>query len=113
MPAPAVYVIAILGGAAAAVAFKQFVYEPHIHPRFQNWRAEYTARRRRRRGLVELDSTVGGHPDDDGDTELQSLYQSDQEMRELQTGTPTGRVDEWRSGVDRFTPPGLRYRGTP
>lgn len=48
MPAPAIYVIAIVGTIGAAIAFKEFVYEPHIVPAIDRWKAEYQAARRRR-----------------------------------------------------------------
>ncbi|KAF4619764.1 hypothetical protein D9613_004738 [Agrocybe pediades] len=48
MPAPAVYVLAILGTVGAALVFKEFVYEPHIAPAIDRWKVEYQAARRRR-----------------------------------------------------------------
>ncbi|KAF7975593.1 hypothetical protein HWV62_9157 [Athelia sp. TMB] len=82
----------------------------------QTWQASYAARRRRRSGpsIIDLSSTVGPHRDDDhssrsSDGGLPDL--GDTEMREFGgEGSGTGRVDEWRSGVDR-SHSGLRYRG--
>ncbi|KAF8165929.1 hypothetical protein B0H34DRAFT_256111 [Crassisporium funariophilum] len=48
MPAPAVYILAVLGTVGAAYAFKEFVYEPHIAPHIDRWKFEYMAARRRR-----------------------------------------------------------------
>ncbi|PPQ92763.1 hypothetical protein CVT25_003872 [Psilocybe cyanescens] len=48
MPAPAVYIIAIVGTVGAVLAFKEFVYEPHIAPAIDKWKLEYQAARRRR-----------------------------------------------------------------
>ncbi|KAF9004240.1 hypothetical protein BDQ17DRAFT_1541476 [Cyathus striatus] len=54
MPAPAVYVLAVVGAVGAAFAFKEFVYEPVIAPRVERWAAEYLAKRAaRRRRLAE------------------------------------------------------------
>ncbi|KAF7791767.1 hypothetical protein EIP86_002791 [Pleurotus ostreatoroseus] len=50
MPGPAVYVVAavaVIGTVAAAVAFKEFVYDPHLAPKFEAW-GEVMAERRRR-----------------------------------------------------------------
>ncbi|KAF5322314.1 hypothetical protein D9619_000140 [Psilocybe cf. subviscida] len=60
MPAPAVYVLAVLGTVGAAFVFKEFVYEPHIAPAIDRWRAEYQATRRRREqeSLHEAQSVV-------------------------------------------------------
>ncbi|KAF8967494.1 hypothetical protein BDZ97DRAFT_1755920 [Flammula alnicola] len=49
MPAPAIYVLAIVGTVGAVIAFKEFVYEPHIAPAIDRWKAEYQAARHRRR----------------------------------------------------------------
>ncbi|PPQ65744.1 hypothetical protein CVT24_011777 [Panaeolus cyanescens] len=49
MPAPVVYVFAIIGTVAAGIAFKEFVFDPHIAPAIERWKAEYDANRRRRR----------------------------------------------------------------
>ncbi|KAF9443298.1 hypothetical protein P691DRAFT_679836 [Macrolepiota fuliginosa MF-IS2] len=49
MPAPAVYVLAVVGTIGAAFAFKHFVYEPHLAPKLEQWAEEYIARRRAKR----------------------------------------------------------------
>jgi len=57
MPGPAVYVVAVVGGVAAVIAFKQFVYDPHLAPRIRAWREVRAAQqqeRRRRRELVPV-----------------------------------------------------------
>lgn len=72
MPAPAVYVLAIVGTVGAVLAFKevraesnlaiprltprQFVYEPHIAPTIDRWKLEYRTARdaRRRRQAMEV-----------------------------------------------------------
>ncbi|KAJ7210006.1 hypothetical protein GGX14DRAFT_451235 [Mycena pura] len=46
-PAPvAVYVVAAVVTVAAAAAFKEFVYEPHIAPRVERWAEEFLAKRK-------------------------------------------------------------------
>ncbi|KAF5358601.1 hypothetical protein D9758_007739 [Tetrapyrgos nigripes] len=47
MPAPAVYVVTVLGAVAAGLAFKEFIYDPHIKPRLEARR-----RNRRQRSLI-------------------------------------------------------------
>ncbi|KAF7775670.1 hypothetical protein Agabi119p4_4063 [Agaricus bisporus var. burnettii] len=50
MPAPAIYVVAtVLSAVGAAVAFKHFVYDPHLAPVFEHWAEEYLAHRRAQR----------------------------------------------------------------
>ena len=92
MPAPAVYVIAIVGTVGVAIAFKevlstpflftllnytkvirQFIY-PHLAPRIDRWKAEFQAARKRRAesAVAEVALTqrgVGkdGHQNQEGD----------------------------------------------
>lgn len=125
MPAPAaVYVIAFAGGCAAAYAFKELVYDPHIVPAFEKWQAQYAASRARRRqrrelAVVKTRSSVDD-PADTG-TELQSLggrndaavddddaVAAEGSSKELENMI-TNEVDEWRSAVDR-SQTGLRHR---
>ncbi|KAJ4500876.1 hypothetical protein C8R41DRAFT_899546 [Lentinula lateritia] len=40
MPAPAVYVIAVLGTVAVGFAFKEYVYDPHIKPKSRGYEME-------------------------------------------------------------------------
>ncbi|KXN88974.1 hypothetical protein AN958_06436 [Leucoagaricus sp. SymC.cos] len=49
MPAPAVYALAVVGTFGAIYAFHQFVYEPHLAPRIEQFAEEWIARRRARR----------------------------------------------------------------
>ncbi|KAF8178039.1 hypothetical protein BJ912DRAFT_671819 [Pholiota molesta] len=64
MPAPAVYVLAIVGTVGAVLAFKEFVYEPHIAPAIDRWKLEYrTARDARRRRLAMEVSQDGSDSD--------------------------------------------------
>ncbi|THU97256.1 hypothetical protein K435DRAFT_69374 [Dendrothele bispora CBS 962.96] len=56
MPGPAVYVFTVIGVVAAGMAFKEFVYEPHIKPR---WEARRRARRQRQ--LVPVSLVFSAH----------------------------------------------------
>ncbi|KAH9482160.1 hypothetical protein JR316_0004255 [Psilocybe cubensis] len=81
MPAPVVYVLAIVGTVGAVLAFKEFVYEPHISPAIDRWKLEYQAARRRREaanaseGDLLMSQTDGRRPDagrnfdEDGDSD--------------------------------------------
>ncbi|KAJ7652636.1 hypothetical protein B0H17DRAFT_1022224 [Mycena rosella] len=120
MPAPVavgVYVIAALGTVAAGLAFKEFVYEPHIAPRVERWAEEFLAKRRARKmqraGMeavaVPSVSAVGKRDDDvhlDGGDEGQSTYELESlvahEVRQWRAG-----VDVGRGGLDAS---GLRHR---
>jgi len=64
MPAPAVYVAAFIGAAAAGYAFKEFVYEPHLAPVIHQWAADFQSLReaRRRRGQYAPPVQVPGNP---------------------------------------------------
>ncbi|KAJ7720511.1 hypothetical protein B0H16DRAFT_1738772 [Mycena metata] len=113
MPAPAVvgvYVLAAVGSIAAGLAFKEFVYEPHIAPRVERWAEEFLAKRQARRARravpVPADSAFG-HGDDDAGTgtdagdgksayELESLVENE--------------VRQWRAQVGEGSGAGLRHR---
>ncbi|KAJ7028655.1 hypothetical protein C8F04DRAFT_1118801 [Mycena alexandri] len=113
MPAPAVvgvYVLAAVGSVAAGLAFKEFVYEPHIAPRVERWAEEFLAKRKakRARRAVAVPSGHGAdaHGDDDAGTtadgkstyELESLVENE--------------VQQWRSQVVVSSGSGLRHRRT-
>lgn len=112
MPAPvAVCVVAAIAGVAAVIAFREFVFEPHIAPAIERWAEDFLAKRRaRRRDPVPFPSTRGSGHGDPGP--------SGTDPRE---GTPAGEedsielrgfnLDEWRNQVHRTTPGmGLRRR---
>ncbi|KAK7037680.1 hypothetical protein VNI00_010906 [Paramarasmius palmivorus] len=111
MPAPAVYVVAVVGTVAAGFAFKHFVYDPHIAPKVQEWKHEFKARRearrRRRAGPIPVavdlnsgqrrgdkrsDSESDSGSDDNDD-------EADKQSYELET-LVSKEVLEWRNGVD-------------
>ncbi|KAJ3985147.1 hypothetical protein F5890DRAFT_1473979 [Lentinula detonsa] len=111
MPAPAVYVIAVLGTVAVGFAFKEFVYDPHIAPKVAQWRHDYTSRkeaRRRRRMPVAVSVSVDHDPnsesDDDsskrgqsGGFEMESLNPSQTRIR-ARTVSKEG-IESWRTGI--------------
>jgi hypothetical protein len=93
------------------------VYDPHIVPAVERLQAQYTARRRGRRGLVPVQGNNGkGNDPTSAGTELQSLVRNrdaadeaeEQKSTELENMV-TKEVDEWRSAVDR-SQSGLRHR---
>ncbi|KAI0304135.1 hypothetical protein BC826DRAFT_214229 [Russula brevipes] len=64
MPGPAVYVAVAIGAVAAAIAFKELVYDPHFRPRISAWR-EGTRRRQRARPHVYTASSSSPPPEGD------------------------------------------------
>ncbi|KAJ7761173.1 hypothetical protein DFH07DRAFT_1059858 [Mycena maculata] len=117
MPAPAVvgvYVLAAVGTVAAGVAFKEFVYEPHIAPRVERWAEEFlakrAARKRRKAGLAAVPvankrSDDDGHGGDDGTTDLEGDGKSVYELESV----VANEVRQWRSQVGAG-PSTLRHR---
>ncbi|EMD40310.1 hypothetical protein CERSUDRAFT_91025 [Gelatoporia subvermispora B] len=121
MPAPAIYVAAALGAVAAGLAFKEFVYEPHIAPRVEAWAEAFVERRRRHRALRRgpiLAQPVGDGTDehrarrssdsfkdkkDDEDSGDEGGIGSSLEMEEL----VAKEVDTWRNSIRQST---LRQR---
>ncbi|THG97677.1 hypothetical protein EW026_g4374 [Hermanssonia centrifuga] len=117
MPGPAVYVVvAALGTVAAVLAFKEFVYDPHIAPQFDAWSNAIVEHRRRnrarRRGPVAVPSMseasnpspprTGAVPDKKGsdDDDSMSIELEDLVAKE---------VAEWKSPNAQGT---LRHRKT-
>ncbi|KAG1759081.1 hypothetical protein EDD22DRAFT_907556 [Suillus occidentalis] len=105
MPAPvAVYVVAAIAGVAAAVAFHEFVFEPHIAPAIERWAEDFLAKRRARRGgLVPVPSTGGsgnGDPGPSGTASKNKTPAREDDSIELE-GLNLGLVDEWRNKVHR------------
>lgn len=105
MPAPvAVYVVAAIAGAAAVVAFHEFVFEPHIAPAIERWAEDFLAKRRARRGgLVPVRSTRGSGDGDPGPSDADPRKRTparEEDSIELD-GLNLGLVDEWRNKVHR------------
>ncbi|KAJ7615873.1 hypothetical protein FB45DRAFT_934830 [Roridomyces roridus] len=122
MPAPAVvgvYVLAAVGTVAAGVAFKEFVYEPHIAPRIERWAENFLARREARKrarnaiavpvsssdGSSKRDGDDGrGLGDEGGSFDGKSTYELESLISQ--------EVRQWREGVDVGPSSGLRHRRT-
>jgi len=113
MPAPAVYVVAVVGGVAAVIAFKQFVYDPHLAPRIKAWRevraAQQQARRRRRepvpvsttRGIDTRRNNLSRRDEDSDDTD--HLLDASVELDTL----VFNEIEQWRNIPSSST---LRHR---
>ncbi|KAJ4477307.1 hypothetical protein J3R30DRAFT_3484494 [Lentinula aciculospora] len=111
MPAPAVYVIAVLGTVAACYAFKEYVYDPHIAPKVTQWRHDFAARREanRRRGTpvtapptANNDTDIGaeGASESDGGNshgyEMETLIPT--QARARSSSSKEG-IESWRTGI--------------
>ncbi|KAJ3935943.1 MAG: hypothetical protein NXY57DRAFT_351147 [Lentinula lateritia] len=125
MPAPAVYVIAVLGTVAVGFAFKEYVYDPHIKPKVRQWQTEFAAgreARRRRRMPVAVSVPVNHNTDsDDSDEESDSGKSRGYEMETLnptQVRTRTRTlsregIESWRTGIQStISATTLRKRNT-
>ncbi|KAF8589595.1 hypothetical protein K439DRAFT_322919 [Ramaria rubella] len=66
MPAPGLYVVAVVVGVAAGFAFKEFVYDPHLAPKIEEWTGAYAAYRREKRRR-RTNPHSHSHSDDDED----------------------------------------------
>ncbi|KAI0074758.1 hypothetical protein K474DRAFT_1665029 [Panus rudis PR-1116 ss-1] len=119
MPSPALYVaVAVVGTVAAALAFKEFVYEPHIAPKFEAWAETYVENRRRRRARAQ--PVAVPQSSDLDENEARRLYQKknskkdkkDRDDRDdsddgdnielddlAKASASTSEVDGWRRGV--------------
>ncbi|KAF9235206.1 hypothetical protein BU15DRAFT_65042 [Melanogaster broomeanus] len=124
------YVVAAIAGVAAVLAFKEFVYEPHIAPALESWAENFLERRRTARNRRASAVPVSRR---DRRNSSSSSSQSNQgslsrhgrerpsgqndlaaESYELE-GLVAREVDEWRNEVLRsqeITREGLRKRGT-
>lgn len=119
MPAPAVYILAIVGTIAAGIAFKEFVYEPHIAPKIEQWAEEFVAKRqaRRRHRAGAIPVAVSGYDLTDENVSRRRSKRSDsgdEENEESQSieleHLIAKEVREWRSEVDRSQVHKLRHR---
>jgi len=116
MPPPAIYILAVVGTIAAGVAFKEFVYEPHIAPKIEQWAEEFLAkrqaRRRQRSGAVAVAASRRGHTDENPSRRRGKLSDSvDEERRSIELENLIAKeVREWRSEVDRSQVQKLRHR---
>ncbi|TFK47005.1 hypothetical protein OE88DRAFT_1666821 [Heliocybe sulcata] len=104
MPGPAVYaVVAVVSTVAVVYAFKEFVYEPHIAPKFEAWAESYVARRRARRRQRQGPKLAPPHTtSDDGLNDEAGLVRKDDDRTSIELERLAAReVDEWRNDVDR------------
>ncbi|KAI0832855.1 hypothetical protein BC628DRAFT_1348640 [Trametes gibbosa] len=68
MPAPAVYiVVAVIGVAAVGLAFREFVYEPHIAPKVEALAESFLEGRRQRKRQRQGPVLANPHPFEGGD----------------------------------------------
>ncbi|KAJ7737936.1 hypothetical protein B0H16DRAFT_1730104 [Mycena metata] len=114
MPAPAVvgvYVLAAVGSVAAGLAFKEFVYEPHIAPRVERWAEEFLAKRQARRARravavpAECNYNLGDDAGTDAGTDADAGDgKSTYELESL----VENEVRQWRAQVGEGS--GLRHR---
>ncbi|KAI0043470.1 hypothetical protein FA95DRAFT_399177 [Auriscalpium vulgare] len=124
MPAPAVYVVVAIGTVAAIYAFKELIYDPHVHPKVQAWQETMAARRRARKERTRRTAPVSARApadSDDDDVPLASIRRRGSRDSEGSATTPVelenlvaSEVQEWRSGVDvGRNQAGLRLRRLP
>ncbi|KAG0700967.1 hypothetical protein DFH29DRAFT_590573 [Suillus ampliporus] len=111
MPAPvAVYVVAAIAGFAAVIAFKEFVFEPHIAPAIERWVDERRARAQaRRRGPVPVPSTRGPGDREPGPSGADPRKRTPVEGDSIELEGLN--LEEWRNDVHRTAPgTGVRRR---
>ncbi|KIJ69702.1 hypothetical protein HYDPIDRAFT_184301 [Hydnomerulius pinastri MD-312] len=120
-PPVAVYVAVTIVGVAAALAFKEFVYEPHIAPAVEAWAENFLERRRKARNSRASAvgfSSSGRHRRSSSSSPPPSPAHGENnaefaaEAYELE-GLVAREVDEWRNEVLRsqeLNPDGLRRR---
>ncbi|KAG5730045.1 hypothetical protein E4T56_gene5865 [Termitomyces sp. T112] len=117
MPGPAAaaaITVAIVGAVAVGVAFKQFVYEPHIAPKLEQWAEEFIANReaRRRQQARAIPVLAAPHRIDSSDKRSDSDSDVGRERQSIELENLIAKeVHEWRNEVDRSQT--LRRRGKP
>ncbi|KAG6888518.1 hypothetical protein C0995_007761 [Termitomyces sp. Mi166 len=116
MPAPAaaaaITVAAIVSAVAVGIAFKQFVYEPHLAPRIERWAEGFLTSRQAQRRQRAVAVPVLATPLDISDKRSDSDSGGDEERQSIELGNSIAKeVREWRSEVDRSQT--LRRRGKP
>ncbi|EIM88047.1 uncharacterized protein STEHIDRAFT_36112, partial [Stereum hirsutum FP-91666 SS1] len=116
MPGPAIYIVAVIGTVAAAYAFKEFVFEPHLRPKMDAWMETMEARLRERRNrgrqpiAVPLTSSSRSSSSSSGNGEGQAKSTRRRRKSSLDSEYSTSPIeleklaaremDEWRSGAD-------------
>ncbi|KZV72133.1 hypothetical protein PENSPDRAFT_683987 [Peniophora sp. CONT] len=120
MPAPMVYVAVSVCTVAAALAFKEFVYDPHLRPKLQEfWEEQRQRRRRRHQPMAQRgrrDDSSSGSSNDLGDDNVPLGFHHAVPLGSLHGGIEletlvAQEVDAWRNGVEvRPDTSGLRQR---
>ncbi|KAI0337963.1 hypothetical protein BDW22DRAFT_1348821 [Trametopsis cervina] len=112
MPVPAVYIAAAVGTVVAVIAFKEFVYDPHIAPKVNAWHEAHQPRRVPVRVAAKARSSDNESSDDDDDdaddhangisVEMQNLVAREtSEWQEYRTNsTLRHRTNKSRSVLD-------------
>ncbi|KAI0033325.1 hypothetical protein K488DRAFT_85007 [Vararia minispora EC-137] len=121
MPGPVVYVAVGICAVVAVVAFKEFVYDPHIGPELRRWREEMRERRRyRQQRRLHEPFSARRHDDDDSSTSPSSRSSSDASSNpdpgsSIELNDLLEREAEaWRArGAQAGTGTGLRHRNVP
>ncbi|CAK5266927.1 unnamed protein product [Mycena citricolor] len=112
MPAPvAVYVVAAIGTVAAAIAFKEFIYEPHIAPKVERWAEEFLEKRRAKKAAAaaRVAVPVFVRSETETDSLINARDNDGKSMYELENRSDDG-VRQWRSQVGSAPSAGLRHR---
>ncbi|KIY68413.1 hypothetical protein CYLTODRAFT_489789 [Cylindrobasidium torrendii FP15055 ss-10] len=117
MPAPAVYALAAIGTVAAVLAFKEFVYEPHLAPKVDQWIEEIRAKRRARQRQRQFERPVEVQfpfdkksRSDDGSSDGDDKAGGSAFELEKLVSPVAQEVREWRNEVDRSQSSTLRQR---
>ncbi|KIY49139.1 hypothetical protein FISHEDRAFT_72948 [Fistulina hepatica ATCC 64428] len=101
MPGPAVYILAIVGTMAVGFAVKEFLYEPYIAPKLEEW-AEDFLKRRCLAGAHQCsysDDTSSSSSGASAETKGCLATSNDFELKAMLP--PRKGVHEWREDVDR------------
>ncbi|KAI0782572.1 hypothetical protein C8Q75DRAFT_811660 [Abortiporus biennis] len=110
MPGPVVYVAVVIGTVAAALAFHEFIYEPHIAPKVEAWAESFVERRRRlrenRNGPIavpvqEFPMDENQARRDERGTEVQASGDDSDRMSVELENLVAREVNEWRSNIPR------------
>ncbi|TFY60972.1 hypothetical protein EVG20_g7230 [Dentipellis fragilis] len=127
MPGPAVCVVAAIGTVAAAVAFKEFVYDPHLSPIVDAWvenlKARHRQRQQRRQAVAvpqrpRSPSTSSSSDDDVPLKKLREKREKKKQSRESMSSTSpielemlaAKEADEWSGVSTARNQSGLRSR---
>ncbi|KAF7327949.1 hypothetical protein MKEN_00375100 [Mycena kentingensis (nom. inval.)] len=100
-PPVVVYVVAAVAAVGAVVAFKEFVYEPHLAPKIERWAEGFLAKRKaakeRKLKAKKQAVPVAASQAEDVAASMSSL--NNQSTYELET-LVANEVTEWRNQID-------------